>query len=251
MATKAASRRLAKEYQMMQKDPPAYCFAKPMETDILTWHFILRGPPDTPYAGGEYWGQLMFPSDYPYKPPGIKVHTPNGRFKENEKICTSFSDFHPGSYNPAWSVSNILVGLLSLWTSEEMTTGGMNATESARKTLAGRSHGYNVSQLQFKKVFPEYAEDRETPKELPNMGGNGAGSSSKAGATTLPAKTAPKTPQNDDRVTEAPAASTAEQAHVQQPLLSTRSKMAIFFALIAWLFIGRLMQRAKSSPSHQ
>lgn len=72
---------------MMQKDPPAYCYARPMESDVLTWHFILRGPPDTPYAGGEYWGQLMFPSDYPYKPPGIKVHTPNGRFKENEKIC--------------------------------------------------------------------------------------------------------------------------------------------------------------------
>lgn len=32
-------------------------------------HFILRGPPDTPYHGGEYWGQLLFPPEYPFKPP--------------------------------------------------------------------------------------------------------------------------------------------------------------------------------------
>lgn len=45
---------------------------------------------------------------------------------------TSFSDFHPGSYNPAWSVSNILVGLLSLWTSEEMTSECGVLPDSAR-----------------------------------------------------------------------------------------------------------------------
>lgn len=32
-----------------------------------------RGPPDSPYAGGEYHGVLLFPSEYPFKPPGIKV----------------------------------------------------------------------------------------------------------------------------------------------------------------------------------
>ena len=32
-------------------------------------HFILRGPPGTPYEDGEYWGQLQFPGDYPFKPP--------------------------------------------------------------------------------------------------------------------------------------------------------------------------------------
>lgn len=36
---------------MMEKDPPPFCFARPLEDDILTWHYILRGPPGTPYAG--------------------------------------------------------------------------------------------------------------------------------------------------------------------------------------------------------
>ncbi len=32
-----------------------------------------HGPPDSPFVGGEYHGVLMFPSEYPFKPPGIKV----------------------------------------------------------------------------------------------------------------------------------------------------------------------------------
>ena len=73
-----------------------------------------RGPPDSPYAGGEYHGQLLFPAEYPFKPPGIKVCgelvlwdreliasfqmlTPSGRFYPDKKICFSMSDFHPGS----------------------------------------------------------------------------------------------------------------------------------------------------------
>ena len=32
-----------------------------------------RGPPDSPFAGGEYYGVLLFPAEYPFKPPGIKV----------------------------------------------------------------------------------------------------------------------------------------------------------------------------------
>lgn len=58
----------------------------------------------------------------------------------------------------------------------------MNATPQARKALASRSHAYNVSQLQFRKVFPEYVEDRENPKDLPNMDSSGASSSQKAAA---------------------------------------------------------------------
>lgn len=80
MASKAAAKRLAKEAALMEKDPPPFCYARPREDNVLEWHFILRGPPGTSYEGGEYWGQLLFPSDYPFKPPGIKVQTPSGRF---------------------------------------------------------------------------------------------------------------------------------------------------------------------------
>lgn len=51
------------------------------------------------------------------------MNTPSGRFSPGAAICTSMSNFHPGSWNPAWSVQTILTGLLSFMVSDEMTTG--------------------------------------------------------------------------------------------------------------------------------
>jgi ubiquitin-conjugating enzyme E2 J2 len=55
----------------------------------------------------------------------------------------SISDFHPKSFNPAWEVSTILIGLLSFMTSEEMTTGSVRASEQERKLFASRTRWWN------------------------------------------------------------------------------------------------------------
>lgn len=87
-----------------------------MKSGIFTTDGLQRGPPDSSYAGGEYYGVLLFPAEYPFKPPGIKVgvfvhfavmpdlqiasskmYTPSGRFQPDKKICFSMSDFHPGT----------------------------------------------------------------------------------------------------------------------------------------------------------
>lgn len=73
----------------------------------LTVTMQQRGPPDSAYANGEFYGVILFPADYPFKPPGIKMITPSGRFQPDKKICFSMSDFHPGSWNPAWSVATM------------------------------------------------------------------------------------------------------------------------------------------------
>jgi ubiquitin-conjugating enzyme E2 J2 len=150
---------LTREYQNIQKSPPPYIIAHPSESNILEfvlqphksmlrltcyrWHYILTGPPNTPYEGGQYWGSLMFPSDYPFAPPAIRMHTPSGRFQPSTRLCLSISDFHPKSFNPAWEVSTILIGLMSFMTSEEMTTGSVSATETERKWHAARSRWWN------------------------------------------------------------------------------------------------------------
>jgi ubiquitin-conjugating enzyme E2 J2 len=76
-------------------------------------HYVVCGPENTPYEGGFYHGKLIFPREFPFKPPSIYMITPNGRFRTNKKLCLSISDFHPDTWNPAWSVSTILTGLLS------------------------------------------------------------------------------------------------------------------------------------------
>ena len=80
-------------------------------------HYVVAGPENSPYEGGYYHGKLVFPPQYPFKPPSIYMITPNGRFKCNTRLCLSISDFHPDTWNPAWSVSTILTGLLSFMVS--------------------------------------------------------------------------------------------------------------------------------------
>ncbi|KAF9420883.1 Ubiquitin-conjugating enzyme E2 6 [Podila epigama] len=166
MANNAALRRLTKEYINIQKSPPAYLFARPLEKNILEWHYVLKGPPDTPYYGGEYHGKLVFPSDYPFKPPSIRMITPNGRFQVDTRLCLSMSDFHPGTWNPSWSVATILNGLLSFMSQDESTTGSINTSYHDRQLLALRSHGFNMSNPKFREIFPELVAPAQVPLHI-------------------------------------------------------------------------------------
>ncbi|SAM00517.1 hypothetical protein [Absidia glauca] len=155
MATKSAYRRLTKEFMELQKNPPPYIVARPVETNILEWHYVIQGPPDTPYHGGEYYGRLTFPSDYPYKPPSIRMSTPSGRFQPDTRLCLTMSDFHPSLWNPSWSVATILNGLLSFMTTDENTTGSVRTSYAEKRIYASRSHRANLKMLKFREVFPD------------------------------------------------------------------------------------------------
>lgn len=119
---------------------------------------MLEGSEGTPFAGGYYYGKIKFPSEYPYKPPGISMTTPNGRFMTQKKICLSMSDFHPESWNPMWSVSSILTGLLSFMMDNSPTTGSVNTTVAEKQRLAKASLAFNCKNATFRKLFPEYVE---------------------------------------------------------------------------------------------
>ncbi|KAH9046588.1 UBC-like protein [Lactarius hengduanensis] len=191
MATKAAYKRLSKEYITMQREPPPFVWAAPEEKDILTWNYIIHGPPDSPYVGGEYHGVLLFPSEYPFKPPGIKMYTPSGRFQPDKKICFSMSDFHPGSWNPAWSVATILTGLVSFMLSDEMTTGSVTTSDTDKRVYASRSHAWNLQQRRFREAFPEYCTPSRRPKRgMPDTPSSETSSS----VSATPAARQPQTP---------------------------------------------------------
>jgi ubiquitin-conjugating enzyme E2 J2 len=156
MASKQAHKRLTREYLAIEKSPTPYFVARPLESNILEWHYVLTGPKDTPYEGGEYHGVVIFPAQYPFKPPGIKMFTPNGRFKTNFKLCLSMSDYHrknqlilADTWNPAWSVSTILTGLLSFMLEDTETTGSVTTGIREKKQLANESMAYNRSQVIF------------------------------------------------------------------------------------------------------
>uniref|UniRef100_A0A7S4A9Z4 UBC core domain-containing protein n=1 Tax=Pseudo-nitzschia australis TaxID=44445 RepID=A0A7S4A9Z4_9STRA len=160
MATDICIRRLTKELKSLMKDPiknPKITVAAD-DSNILEVHYVIEGLEKTPYAGGFYHGKLLFPKEYPLKPPSVIMMTKNGRFQPNRRLCLSMSDFHPESWNPMWSVSTILTGLYSFMIESAPTLGSVESTKSQKEKLARLSLDYNVRNPAFCKLFPEYVE---------------------------------------------------------------------------------------------
>eukprot|EP00933_Yihiella_yeosuensis_P047611 TRINITY_DN43486_c0_g1_i1.p1 TRINITY_DN43486_c0_g1~~TRINITY_DN43486_c0_g1_i1.p1 ORF type:complete len:196 (+),score=46.83 TRINITY_DN43486_c0_g1_i1:59-646(+) len=168
-ASKSATSRLRKEMKAIYADPPPHIWASVDEENILHWDYLLEGPPDTPYAGGWYWGRLKFPPDYPFRPPGILIFTPSGRFQTNKRLCLSMSDYHPETWQPAWAVATVLKGLLSFMCEETNTAGAIDPPSSneERQILATESVEWNQAQAEFRKAFPNFEELVASARKAP------------------------------------------------------------------------------------
>ncbi|KOB70272.1 putative Ubiquitin-conjugating enzyme E2 J2 [Operophtera brumata] len=156
-----ATSRLKQDYLRLKNDPVPYVTAEPVPSNILEWHYVVKGPEKSPYEGGYYHGKIMFPREFPFKPPSIYMITPNGRFKTNTRLCLSITDFHPDTWNPAWSISTILTGLLSFMLEKTPTLGSIETSEYQKRCLASESLEINIKNKMFCELFPEYVEEIE------------------------------------------------------------------------------------------
>eukprot|EP00899_Mesostigma_viride_P012251 jgi/Mesvir1/21026/Mv08077-RA.1 len=155
MAKKQCLQRLKREMQLFYKDPPPYIPEVYVnESNMLEWHFLIQGPPDTPYEGGWYIGKIKFPPDYPFKPPSLMMVTPTGRFQPSTRLCLSMSDFHPETWNAMWSVATVCVGLLSFMLERTATTGSIETTDAEKQRLARESLAWNVGKPMLVAMFP-------------------------------------------------------------------------------------------------
>ncbi|KAF7993236.1 hypothetical protein HCN44_006296 [Aphidius gifuensis] len=161
----SATARLKQDYMRLKKDPVPYVVAEPVPSNILEWHYVVQGPEKTPYEGGFYHGKLHFPREFPFQPPSIYMTTPNGRFKVNTRLCLSISDFHPDTWNPAWSVSTILTGLLSFMIEKSPTLGSINTTDFEKKQWAYQSLEFNLKDKLFCELFPDTVAEIHTELE--------------------------------------------------------------------------------------
>ncbi|XP_054640606.1 ubiquitin-conjugating enzyme E2 J2-like isoform X3 [Dunckerocampus dactyliophorus] len=122
-------------------------------------HYVVKGPEKTLYEGGYYHGKLIFPRDFPFKPPSIYMITPNGRFKCNTRLCLSITDFHPDTWNPAWSVSTILTGLLSFMVEKGHTVGSIKTSDHTKRQLSAQSLAFNLNDKVFCELFPDVVKE--------------------------------------------------------------------------------------------
>ena len=134
-------KRLLTELKNLSKDPDKNLVAGPIDdSDILTWHFTIKGPKDTPFEGGIYHGKIIFPNAYPMEPPDIIFLTPNGRFETNVKICLTVTSYHPDCWQPAWDVRTVLTSVMAFMpTDGEGAIGSLNDDDEKRRKYAIQS----------------------------------------------------------------------------------------------------------------
>jgi len=73
------------------------------------------GPAESPYSGGVFFLSIIFPTDYPFKPPKIsfttKIYHPN--INANGSICL---DILRDQWSPALTISKVLLSICSMLT---------------------------------------------------------------------------------------------------------------------------------------
>ena len=149
------NKRLIIEYRNILKIPIPNILTHPLEENILEWHYAIYATKGD-YRGGCYHGKLVFPEEYPMKPPKIYMFTPSGRFETNTRLCLSISDFHPETWNPSWNVEKILLGLYSFMLDDEFsegTIGSIKDTSENRQKFAINSIEFNLKNSIFRDLF--------------------------------------------------------------------------------------------------
>ncbi len=111
----ASAKRIRKELDNIKNDPPVNCSAGPDNDDIFNWSATVIGPSGSPYEGGVFYLNIVFPQNYPFKPPKItfvtKVYHPN--INSSGGICL---DILKDQWSPALTIDKVLLSICSLLT---------------------------------------------------------------------------------------------------------------------------------------
>ncbi|XP_065294379.1 uncharacterized protein [Dermacentor albipictus] len=106
-----ALERICKELEDIRRDPPANCTAGPVDpTDLFKWQATIQGPAGSPFEGGTFKLCIIFPADYPFRPPQVKfltkIYHPNIGWNGN--ICLNVL---ASQWTPALSIAKVLISI--------------------------------------------------------------------------------------------------------------------------------------------
>tara|TARA_B110001469_G_C9585539_1_gene290448 strand:- start:453 stop:905 length:453 start_codon:yes stop_codon:yes gene_type:complete len=110
-----SDKRILNELKEMEKDPPSNCNAGPINNNIYCWIGSIIGPSNSPYSGGLFELKIIFPNNYPFKPPSIKFNTPiyHPNINKLGNICL---DILTTNWSPALTIIKVLLSISSLLT---------------------------------------------------------------------------------------------------------------------------------------
>jgi ubiquitin-conjugating enzyme E2 A len=103
-----AVRRLQQDFRHLLKNKVDGIDASPSADNLFVWNAIICGPEESVYESGAFQLQLLFPDDYPLRPPQVrfitKVFHPNVWW-EDGLICV---DILKDGWTPSYDVLAIL-----------------------------------------------------------------------------------------------------------------------------------------------
>jgi ubiquitin-conjugating enzyme E2 D len=107
--------RIKVEYEELSKEPPSNISAGPIGSDMRHWEATILGPSESPYAGGIYSLEIIFPTNYPFKPPKIRFVTPiyHPNINKQGSICLDILNIN---WSPVLSITKLLLSICSLLT---------------------------------------------------------------------------------------------------------------------------------------
>ncbi len=151
---RVAIARLSKEARMLAKIKLDNIIAVPSDSSLFEWYFVIFNLKEE-YEHGLYIGKIIFPPNYPFKPPDLEFITPNGRFETNKKICLTFTGYHPESWSN-WSIEGMMIALTSFMLGNEQTTGSVSTSTYNKRKMALESLDYNLKNKNFRLLFSDH-----------------------------------------------------------------------------------------------
>jgi len=108
------TKRLMREWQDIARDPPMNVSAAPVSEDNLhIWNGSILGREGSLYEGGLFFLYIVFPVDYPFKPP--KIYFTTKIIHPNISSIGSISlDILRDRWSPALTISRLLLGICCL-----------------------------------------------------------------------------------------------------------------------------------------
>ncbi|ORE03672.1 ubiquitin-conjugating enzyme E2D 2 [Rhizopus microsporus var. microsporus] len=148
-----ALKRIQRELAEITKSAPTDISVDPMEGNIFHWTGTIIGPKNTPYQGGHFKLDILFSSDYPFKPPKIKfitkIYHPN--IDDDGSIC--IDHLKPDVWKPATKLINVLQAIATL----------LENPNPDDALVASIAETYNKNRTKFNKIAKEYVDKYATP----------------------------------------------------------------------------------------
>ncbi|KAK8800333.1 hypothetical protein WA171_004966 [Blastocystis sp. BT1] len=121
---------LQRQFQELTLNPPeGISVGLKDEVNLFEWTVVMEGPMDTPYEGGIFKAELIFPFDFPSRPPTMRFISPMWHPNIFSNGCVCISILHPAGrdemnlqeredekWRPIISVEAILLSVQSMLT---------------------------------------------------------------------------------------------------------------------------------------